>query len=264
MTTAGKWMFIIGLVLSLITAGVMVWGFVQLVNAAESMESEAVSLSSPQSVTMGEGESRFVLADSSGAVSCTVTPPGGTEQPLSGSDFDDAAADATTMTVIGGHAATVAGEHTFACEGGEARLSGPIGSSALVGAGAAGLALLALFPLGLITIIGLILWLVGRSKDKKQQAAMQAGGPGYGAPYGQPGYGQGYGQQGYGQQGYGQAPYPGQQGYGQSGPQDTPGWSQPGASGPGGSTPSYDPDNPYGSPGTLDGSRDRPDGEGRS
>ncbi|QFG68094.1 hypothetical protein [Ornithinimicrobium pratense] len=255
MTTAGKWMFIIGLVLSVITAGVMIWGFFQVVNAAEAIESESTSLSSPQTVTMDNGDRRIVLANSPGAVTCTVTLPDGTEQPLDGSDVDDVAADATTMTVIGGHAATTAGDHTFACEGGEAHLSGPIDSAFLIGAAAAGLALLALFPLGLITIIGLILWLVGRSRDKReQQGPMHAGGPGYGAPYGQ---------QGYGQQGYGQAPYPGQQGYGQSGPQDSPGWGQPGTGGQGGSGASYDPDNPYGSPGTSDGSQGRPDGEGR-
>lgn len=255
MTTAGKWMFIIGLVLSVITAGVMIWGFVQVVNAAEALESESTSLSSPQTVTMDSGESRFVLAESSGAVSCTVTQPDGTEQPLSQSDFDDVAADGTTQTVVGGHSATTAGEHTFACEGGEARLSGPFGSAALIGAAAGGLALLALFPLGLITIIGLILWLVGRSRDKKQQQApMHAGGPGYGAPYGQ----QGYGPQDYGQQGYGQP-----------GLQDSPGWTQPGAGGQGtsgasgASGASYDPDNPYGSPGTSNGPQDRPDGQAR-
>lgn len=265
MTTAGKWMFIIGLVLSLIAVAVMVWGFTQMMSAADELESEPnVSLSSPQTVTMGTGDSRFVLADSPGSVSCTVTVPDGAERALQQTELDDVAADGTTLALVGAHTATTAGEHTFACEGGPAELSPPLSSSILLGVGAMGLGGLALLPLGIITVVGLILWLVGRNRDKKaQMGPARAGGSGYGGPYGQ---------QGYDQQGYGQAPYPGQQGYGQQGhgqagqpgPQDSPGWGQDGSGdsaapqggqGPGGqsyggqgSGPGYDPDNPYGSP----------------
>lgn len=278
MTTAGKWMFIIGLVLSVITVGVIVWGFTQVLNATEALEGQnGVSLSSPQTVTMSEGEMRFVLAESASAITCTVTPPGGTEQPLGQADLDGVPADDTSLSFVGGHSATTAGEHTFACEGGTAQLTPPIDPAFLIGGVALGLGFLALLPLGLVTIIGLILWLVGRSRDKKAlQNPMHGGGPGYGAPYGQPGYGQppypgqqgygqqGYGQQGQGQQGYGQAPYPGQPG--QAGPQDTAGWGQPGTGGQGPGSTSYDPDNPYGtgSSGGSDGSQGGPDGERRS
>lgn len=266
MTTAGKWMFIVGLVLSLIALAVTIWGVVQIVSNAEALESESVSLSSPQTVTMESGESRFVMAPAASEVSCTVTLPNGSEQPLDRADMDQVA-DETTMDMVGGHMASTAGDHTFACEGGEARLSGPFGSAFLISAGAAGLGVLALLPLGIITVVGLVLWLVGRSRDKKAQLdPVRAGGPGYGAPYGAPGYDQqgygqapypgqqDYGQQNYGQQGYGQAPYPGQQGYGQHGQpggQDPAGGTQPG---------SYDPDNPYGSPG---GSERRPGDDNR-
>lgn len=241
MTTAGKWMFIVGLVLSLIALGVMIWGIVQVIDNAEALEGESVSLSSPQTVTMGAGESRFVMANSPDAVSCTVTLPDGSERALDRANLDDVSTDGTTMELAGGHTATSAGDHTFACEGGEARLSGPFGSAFLISAGAIGLGALALLPLGIITVIGLVLWLVGRSRDKKAMQA-PAGGPGYGAPYGQ---------QGYDQQGYGQAPYPGQQGYGQQGygqpGPDQQGYGQPDPGGPQDS-PRYDPDNPYGSP----------------
>lgn len=262
MTTAGKWMFIIGLVLSVLTGAVMVWGITQVVSGAQAMDRESVSLSSPQTVTMDTGESRFVLTNSPDAVSCTVTLPDGSERALEQTGVEDVATDETTADIAGGHTASTAGEHTFACEGGAAaELSGPVSSSFVIATGAAALGLLALIPLGLVTLIGLILWLVGRSRDKKAlQAPVRAGGPGYGAPYGQPGYDQ---------QGYGQAPYPGQQGYGQQGPdqpgyeqqghsqsapQDSPTWGQPG---------SYDPDNPYGSPGTSGGSDGRPEGDNR-
>lgn len=251
MTTAGKWMFIIGLVLSVIAAGVMIWGLRQLMNAAETFEGEnTVSLSSPQTVTMASGETRFVLAESASAVACTVTVPDGTEQGLEQADLGDFAADGAALSVVGGHTASAAGEHTFACEGGPAELTPPLSSSLIFGAGALGLGALALLPLGIITVIGLVLWLVGRSRDKKAlQAPVRAGGPGYGGPYGgsygdQPyGQPQGYGQapyagpQDHGHQGYGQVPYPGPQDYGQQGhgQADRP-------------VPPYDPDNPYGSP----------------
>lgn len=258
MTTPGKWMFIIGLVLSVIAAVVMVWGFMQVVGGVQAMEEESISLSSPQTVTMETAESRFVLASSPGSASCTVTLPDGTERPLDQAASNDVPTDGTTADLAGGYTAETAGDHTFACEGGgTVELSGPFGTAFIIGAGVAGLALIALLPLGLVTIIGLILWLVGRSRDKK---ALQ--GPGYGQPsYGQPGYGQ----PGYEQQGYGQQPYPGQQppqqGYGQQpypsqpqaqpGTQDTPGWGQQG------STPTYDPENPYGTGSSSDGDQRR-------
>lgn len=280
MTTAGKWMFIIGLVLSVIAAVVMVWGFMQVVSGVQAMEDEATSLSSPQTVTMETGETRFVLTDAAGSVSCTVTLPDGSERALDQATSGDIT-DQTTDDMAGAYTASTAGEHTFACEGsGDTQLSGPFGSAFLIGAGVGSLALVGLFPLGLITIIGLILWLVGRSRDKKALLA----GPGYGGPYGGQGYGQpAYGQQDYGQQGYGQGPAAGQQqGYGQApypgqqGPQDTPGWGQPGSDQHGqgyggqggqgyggqgaGSTP-YDPDNPYGAPGSGERPEGRPDGD---
>jgi hypothetical protein len=257
MTTAGKWMFIIGLVLSVIAAGVMIWGFSQLMNAAETFEGEnTVSLSSPRTVTMATGETRFVMAESEDAVSCTVTVPDGTEQDLEPADFDDFAADGAALSLVGGHTASAAGEHTFACEGGPAELTPPLSSSLIFGAGALGLGALALLPLGIITVIGLVLWLVGRSRDKKAwQAPVRAGGPGYGGPYGGQGYGQapypgqqGYGQQDHGPQDHRQAPYPGQQGYGQAPYPGQQGYGQQGHGQADRPVPPYDPDNPYGSP----------------
>lgn len=247
MTTAGKWMFIVGLVLSLLAVGAMVWGGIQAANAASAMEDDAVPLTSPQTVTMTTGETRFVVAESAASVSCTVTVPDGAERPLQGSDLSDMAADGTDMTLVGAHTATDAGEHTFACEDGAAQLSAPLGAGVLIGAVALGVGLLALLPLGLLTVIGLILWLVGRSRDKK---ALQAPAGGHGHAYG----GQPHDQQGYGQQGYGEQPYPGQQQWGppgQSGPQDSVGQGQQSwGSGQGQDQPPvdrpYDADNPYG------------------
>ena len=98
---------------------------------------------------------------------------------------------------------------------------------------AAGLGLLALLGFGFLTLIGLILWLVGRNRDKK--AMDGPGGYGYSTS-------SGYGQS----QGYGAPPSPGygQQGYGQ-GPQDrTQQWGTPGQQPPAqGST-----DNPWAAP----------------
>lgn len=236
LTTAGKWMFIIGLVLSLITLAVTIWGGVQTARAVEAAQRGAVSLSSPQQVSMETGEMRLVLAESSAGAGCTVTLPDGTEQGLEQDDLATMDGGGSEIRPIGSFVAESAGEHTFACDEAGTELTGPVDSSALFGLVAAGLGFLVLLPLGLLTLIGLILWLVGRSRDKR---ALQepVGSHGYGQPYGQQGYGgypqdtPGYGQppygdrSGHGQQGYGDQPYPqagdqppGQQGYGQGEP----------------------------------------------
>lgn len=292
LTTAGKWMFIIGLVLSLITLAVTVWGGVQTARGIDSAQRGAVSLSSPQQVSMEAGEMRMVLSESSAGAGCTVTLPDGTEQGLEQDDLTTMDAGGSDVQPIGTFMAESAGEHTFSCDAAGTQLTGPVPSSAVFGIFAAALGALALLPLGLITIIGLILWLVGRSRDKK---ALQepVGSHGYGQPYGQQGYGgypqdtPGYGQQGYGgqpgrsdqpggsgygqapygdrtgqgQQGYGDQPYPqagdqphGQQGYGQQGYGHGDGYGGAGQGEPGAD------DNPYG----HDPSSGRGDDGGRS
>lgn len=223
MTTAGKWMFIIGLILSIIAAGAAIWGVSRTVDVAQRMESQSVRLTSPQTVAMEQGDSRMVLNDvGAGSTSCTVTLPDGTQTDLEAPDAtQDQIMQDAQMEIVGVHTAQTAGEYEFSCEGGDAMLTPGISMNDLGGAVAAGLGLLALLPLGLLTLIGLILWLVGRGRDKKAlQTPVGSSGSGY--AYGpDQGYGQtsgGYGQTSgdYGQsQGYGQVPPPPPQGYGQ-------------------------------------------------
>lgn len=210
MTTAGKWMFIIGLVLSLLAAGAAAWGISRTVEFAKRMDADSLSLTSPQTVAMEQTDSRMVFSDGNDAVSCTVTLPDGSEQPLETPDAAtrDALQDAEGA-VVGSFTAQTAGDHTFACEGGEAMLAPNLSAGDLGGLAAAGLGMLALIPLGLLTLIGLILWLVGRSKDRRALMA-PVGSSGYGYTGDSSSYGQA---PGYPQQGYGGTAYP-QQGSG--------------------------------------------------
>lgn len=270
MTTAGKWMFIIGLILSILAIVAIVWGGRAIYNYATSVETESVALTGPVTVAMDPGDTRMIFTDTDPAPTCAVTLPDGSEQSLEtpGTAEQDAL-EASGSQLVGAFSASTSGEHTFTCDG-PAALSPEMDMGAIGGAAVAGLAFLALLPLGLLTIVGLILWLVGRGKDRRAlQTPVGSSGSGYAygpdQGYGRPddGYGQstgGYSQQGYsqpgqsqgyGQQGYGQAPPPPPAGYGQQ----SQGYGQ------GGST-----SDPYAGPGRGDLDRDgdgRPDGEDR-
>ncbi len=278
MTTAGKWMFLIGLILTVLAGILAAWGVSRTVDMAQQMESESVSLAGgAQSVTMEEGATRMVVTESGAAgISCTVTLPDGSTTSLDGGDeMADSALQDTEFGLVGTFTATSAGEHSFECEGGDAMLTPGFSADQLGGIIAAGLGFLALLPLGLLTLIGLILWLVGRGRDRRalQQPVGPGGYGGHGSGYGgdSSAYGQtqdtpGWqGQQGYGQgqQGYGQ----GQQGYGQQGygqgapPPPSSGQSWPAPGGPSSSDPYASP--PSGTDRPAGDDRD-PDGRDRT
>ena len=160
----------------------------------------------------------------------------------------DSALQDTEFGLVGTYTAATAGEHSFECEGGDAMLTPGFSGDQLGGIIAAGLGFLALLPLGLLTLIGLILWLVGRGKDRR--ALQQPVGPG------------GYGGHGHGYDGnssaYGQTQdTPGWQGYGQGAPpppSSGQSWPPPEESSGGPSTT-----DPYASPPS---GTDRPGGDG--
>ncbi|ANS78326.1 hypothetical protein SGUI_0930 [Serinicoccus hydrothermalis] len=209
LTKAGKWMFIIGLVLSLIAGAVVAWGaIVGARTFGEMSQEDGLSMEGGQAtVAMEEGDFRLVLTETSGgSASCTVTLPDGSEQPLSSGQDLGAQDPEMQAEVVGSYTATTSGDHTFTCDGDSTLLTPNIDTGAFVAIALAALAVLALIPLVLLTVVGLIMWLVGRSRDKRPPQQPQDG-------YGY-GYQQGYGQQGYGQQpqNYGQQP---KQGYGQ-------------------------------------------------
>ena len=159
MTTAGKWMFIIGLVLSVLAAIVFFWGLSRTIDFAQEMESESVSLATgPQTVAMEADDIRLVLNDPSvGETTCTVTLPDGSEAPLSPPDStQESAMQEAQMEVVGAYTAQAEGEHVYACEGGSPTLTPGLTAGVIGGVAATGLGLLALLPLGLLTIVGLL------------------------------------------------------------------------------------------------------------
>lgn len=244
MKTAGKVLFFVGLVLGVIAVVVGAWGVTRAISDIEKWENDAISIQGETPVPMETDDTRFVLAPQGTSPTCTVTAPDGSSVPLTeDSSMNDMAGDEQT-TVVGMITATQAGDHVVACDG-PAEVSPALSFSDALGIGAASLAFLALFPIGFITLLGLVLWLVGRNRDKK--AALAASGYGYPGGYGGSGYGgqgyvgQNYGSQGYGSQdqGYGGQTYgaPGQ-GQGTGTPSNPDGTPPP----PGSTT------NPYGTP----------------
>ncbi|WP_192796619.1 hypothetical protein [Serinicoccus kebangsaanensis] len=225
LTTAGKWMFFIGLVLSLIAGAVVAWGAIQGARSFGDMAEEELTMEGGQAtVAMEPGDWRMVFTQSSGeSATCTVTLPDGTEESLDSGEDLGAQNPEMQADLVGSYSATTSGDHTFTCEGAPTVLSPNIDTGAIVAIGVAALAALALIPLLLLTVVGLIMWLVGRSRDKRPPQNPQ-GGYGYGT--GQPYPPQGYGQQGYGQQ---------SQGYGQQGQGHGGGYPQT----PSGSSPNY-------------------------
>lgn len=237
MTTAGKWMFIIGLILSILAIVAIVWGGRALYNYVTSVESESVALTGPVTVAMDPGDTRMIFTDTSPAPTCTVTLPDGSEQPLETLDAaEQDALETAGSQLVGAFSASTSGEHTFTCDG-PAALTPEMDMGAIGGAAVAGLAFLALLPLGLLTIVGLILWLVGRGKDRRAlETPVGSSGSGYG--YG-PGQGYGGASSDYPQRpGYGQAPPPSQGSGSGSGDPYAPRGDDPYASGPSTGSPS--------------------------
>lgn len=209
MTTAGKVLFFVGLALTVVAVIVGIWGLNRAIQDFSAMQDDTVAVQGTTSVPMDAGDVRFILAPQGTDPACTVSGPGGEDLAVTSDPTMDQAAAQEGVAVVGSFTATGSGEHTVTCDG-AAELTPALGLSDAVGIGTAGLAFLALFPLGFITLLGLVLWLVGRGKDRKSAAG--AGGYGYGASAGYPGYAdQGYGAPGsggYGPQGYGSPPPP--------------------------------------------------------
>lgn len=184
LTTAGKIIFFIGLVLSLVALAVGIWGFSQLMSSLDTWEDDSIVVQGSESVPMDLDDTRFILADEGTDPACTVAGPSGQDVPVTSDPTLDQAAAQEGMGVLGSFTATEAGQYTVTCDS-PARLTPAIGMSDVLGLGAL-LGFLALFPLGFLTLLGLVLWLVGRSRDKKAALAPQQAGPGYEYGYGAP------------------------------------------------------------------------------
>lgn len=220
MTTPGKVLFFLGLLLSLVAVAVAVWGVTSTVRTASTMQADAIQVQQDTATTvpMEADRVRLILADPGTEPSCTVAAPNGQDVPVSQDPAFDAAAQ-EGLVVVGTFTAQTAGEHTVTCDA-PAMISPSLGLSDVTGIVAAGIAFLALFPLVLLTLLGLVLWLVGRNRDKK--AALAASGYGTGPG----GYGTdagGYDPRGYDPRGgYQDTPPPGSGGW-QSSPPPPPG-----------------------------------------
>ncbi|MGD8200692.1 hypothetical protein ACQE98_08520 [Ornithinimicrobium sp. W1679] len=257
MTKAGKIMFFVGLVLSVLSLVAVVWGTTQTVRVAQTMMDDTITVSGETTVPMGQGGARMILTEGSQDPTCTVTAPDGSDVPVTQDAAFQGLGD-EQVRVVGAFDAVQTGDHTVSCDA-PAQLTPELSASSAMGVLAAGLGLLALLGFGFLTLIGLILWLVGRNRDKKSTNGSGGYGystssgygqsQGYGAPPSPGGYGQqdspGYGQQGYGQgqqQGYGQNA-PGQSGYGSGSSEPTQQWGSPSQGPSEGST-----DNPWAAP----------------
>lgn len=242
--TAGKWMTIIGGVLSLLTIAFMIWAFMTSVDYINSLDSEdAVSMDSgPVTVSMAEAESRMIFGE--GSFGCEVTTPDGATRALEATEVPAAESGSGGAETVLEFTSDRAGDHTFSCDGGTGvTLSPPMDLLALLAMGGIVLGILALLLFGTITLIGIILWIVGRNKDRRLAREREQFNQGH---YGQGGYPGQYGQGQYGQgpqDGYAYGPPPGGgSGYGgYPGQQGQQGYS--GQGGQGGRTP--DPEDPY-------------------
>lgn len=190
MRTAGRWMFLVGLVLSLLTVGVMVWGGTQVFRAATALdEAGTTQVEGATTLTMGERSLRLIVSSASEVPTCTVTDPSGAAVPTTADPNLDVITADQQYRVVGSITARSAGDYTVECTG-PAEVTGELPASAIAGATAGLLGFLALLPLGLLTVVGLIMWLVGRSRDRKAATAPGVGwgyGPGQRAQqYGQP------------------------------------------------------------------------------
>jgi hypothetical protein len=146
---------------------------------------------------MAANSTRMIFAESGSAASCTVTDPDGASVEVGSDATFDQMASEDGMDLIGTFRSTDAGDYSVECTS-PAQVGPELRLGDMMGALAAGLAFLALVPLGLLTLLGLILWLVGRSRDNR--AAVGATGYGYGT--GQTPYPQDYGQGSGAGQGY--------------------------------------------------------------
>jgi hypothetical protein len=192
MTTAGKVLFFVGLVLTVITVIVGIWGLNRAIQDFSQMERDAVAVQGSASVPMEAGDVRLILAAEGSDTACTVSAPGGEELEVTSDPTMGQAAAQEGISVVGTFTATETGEHTVTCDG-PAELSPALSLGDAVGIGTAGVAFLAFFPLAFITLLGLVLWLVGRSRDKKASGGPSGPGCGYGyggtSVYPGPGYG---------------------------------------------------------------------------
>ena len=79
MTKAGKIMFFVGLVLSVLSLVAVVWGTTQTVRVAQNMMDDTITVTGDTTVPMSQGGSRMILTEGGQEPTCTVTAPDGSD-----------------------------------------------------------------------------------------------------------------------------------------------------------------------------------------
>ena len=137
MTKAGKIMFFVGLVLSVLSLIAVVWGTTQTVRVAQNMMDDTITVSGDTTVPMNQGGTRMVLTEGAQAPTCTVTAPDGSDvavtQDAAFQDLGDA-----QVQIVGSFTAVQSGEHTITCDA-PAQLTPELSASSAMGVLAAGL-----------------------------------------------------------------------------------------------------------------------------
>lgn len=163
---AGAWMFFIGLPLLLLGAVLLIVGFGRAVGSFDpaDFDSPTVEVAGPTAVVLAAGETRSLSASSTATdvtTACTVTSPGGPVPIAAGEVFGQPLPNLANFT------ATESGEHVIDCAVDGVVVGPELDPANIAGAGLAMVGGLALAALGgLLALIGAIMWLVGRSRDK--------------------------------------------------------------------------------------------------
>jgi len=206
----GKILFIGGLILTIAALAFGIGGIVYAVQSGVGVVRDSPSGDAAATVQAEDGEQWYVFAETPTLAECTATGPDGVtvevNRPGSSMSFDF---DNTKVYRVGEFTTEAAGEYAITC-------APDIGTIRLVEAdringtftwliAAPFLIVFSIFS-GLATLLGLILWLIGRSREKNPPTPPPPGGgypagPGFPpAPGAQPGPG--------GYPGPGQPPYP--------------------------------------------------------
>lgn len=187
MTRVGRAICLIGAVLTLIVGAAGWWGAAQgLSSLRDGGADVALHSGHDATVPMEVGDWRLILAESSEAISCTVTGPDERELALDAQGSLTISGQQGSMELIGRISATQTGDHHITCEGGSTLITPAFNSGNLLSFTLVAFAGLALIPLVLLTLLGLLFWVVGATRDRRRRAAA-ARAAFAGAPGGYPG-----------------------------------------------------------------------------
>lgn len=180
----GAVLFWVGLVLTLVSLIATVASGFSLARNAEGLE-DARAVIGSTTVTLQAGELRGIVKESTQDPdpACAVTGPDGAQVPVRGAGQMSSEWGLVSFLVVADFEATTSGEHTVSCEGSAATLIPPVGVDGLLG----GAFVIVAGVLGMgfgvtLALIGVVLWLVGRSQSSKAAAQGPSGYQGYPPP----------------------------------------------------------------------------------